>query len=106
MKSPKDILQEFKNLGIAKNDADIARLLDVSRNSISMIHKGGSFSDDHSLVIAELLNRSPIQILAINKANKAKTQKCCDKWMEIAENAIMMEKMLSDQREAEAVQEA
>lgn len=85
MKKIAAYLDEAIDKGIAKNSADLARELGVSRSALSEWRaERNSPNDEQAVRLAELLGRDPGELLAECGAARAKTPETRRAWERIA----------------------
>lgn len=85
MKKIAAYLDEAIERGIAKNSADLARELGVSRSALSEWRaERNSPNDDQAVRLAELLGKDPGELLAECGAARAKTPETRKAWERIA----------------------
>lgn len=85
MKKISMYLDEAIETGIAKNSAELARLLGVSRSALSEWRAGrNSPNDDQAVKLAELLGKDPGELLAECGAARAKSPETRRAWEKIA----------------------
>lgn len=61
-------LDELKQVKDLKNDAELARFLNVSRTHISQIRSGAYMGESKCFVLATMLGREPLELLSLNRA--------------------------------------
>lgn len=78
-------LDEAQDMGIVKNDAELAKNLGLSRASVSEWRSGKSTpNDDQAVKLAELLGKDAGEILAECGAARAKSPETRKAWERIA----------------------
>ena len=77
-------LDEAVDLGRAKNDADIAAKLAVSRSAVSNWRAGVKAPDDDLAIgLAKLIDRDPREVMAFCASKRAKTEEARKEWESI-----------------------
>ena len=85
MKLIKQYLDDAIAAGAAKNDADIAKQLNVTRSCVSDWRAGKSApNDEQAISLARLLKKPVIELLAEAAAYRAKTDEARKYWEQIA----------------------
>lgn len=85
MKTPAMYINDLKNQGLARSDADVSRLLGVSRTAICYWQEGRSAPNaEQALRLAELLKIDAGEILAECEAARAKTPETRRAWEKVA----------------------
>lgn len=85
MKTPAMYINDLKNRGLARSDADVSRLLGVSRTAICYWQDGRSAPNaEQALRLAELLKIDAGEILAECEAARAKTPEARKAWERVA----------------------
>lgn len=85
MKLIKHYLDDAITTGAAKNDADIAKKLNVTRSCVSDWRSGKSApNDEQAISLARLINKPVIELLAEAAAYRAKTDEARGYWEQIA----------------------
>ncbi len=88
MKNTQFYINEIKNSQNITSDYAVSKLLKVSPQTMSKYKAGRSTLDsDTALIVAELLNISPFEILANIKASKSKKPELAKKWEQLAKQA-------------------
>ncbi len=64
-----------------KSDSELARHLDISRQHLSRIRQTGILSDEKCLIIAKELNIDPLELFALMRAQKAKSEDIRTIWL-------------------------
>jgi len=75
-----DQLIEKKGLN---SDAGLAKFLQISRQHISRIRKEGTLSDEKCLLIAKELDINPLELFALVRARKSKSEETREIWMQL-----------------------
>ncbi|MEH8018947.1 hypothetical protein MN202_17020 [Rheinheimera muenzenbergensis] len=77
-------LDELKQAKDLKNDAELARYLDVSRAYISQVRSGAYMGESQCFELANMLGREPLELLSLNRAiRNVKDQRLQDYWLKI-----------------------
>lgn len=79
-----DLLQEVKNVKNFKSDNELAEFLGIKRQSINGIKKGGGFSDEIAIKVAEITKRSLSEVLLIREIQGEHNEKIKEAWMNIS----------------------
>ncbi|HEY8034250.1 MAG TPA: helix-turn-helix domain-containing protein [Methylobacter sp.] len=79
-----ELLQEVKNIKNFKSDNELAEFLGVKRQSINGIKKGGGFSNDIAIKVAEITKRSLSEILIIREIQGEQNEKIRKAWENIS----------------------
>lgn len=66
-----------------KSDSELARFLQVSRQHMSRVRKGGLLSEEKCLIVARELDIDPLEMFAYVSALKAKSDESKNIWMEL-----------------------
>jgi transcriptional regulator with XRE-family HTH domain len=66
-----------------RSDSELARFLDISRQHLSRIRQSGVMSDEKCLIIARVLNIDPLELFALMRARKAKSEDIRVIWLEL-----------------------
>lgn len=90
MKAIRNYLDEAIRSGVVKNDAEIARRLEVNRSAVSAWRSGAKAPDDDAAMgLAQLVGRPAGELLAECAAARAKTPKARAAWERVAKMASM-----------------
>lgn len=90
MKPIRLYLDEAITRGIVKNDADIARRLDVARATVSRWRAGEKApEDDQAIALAQMLGKAEGEVLAECAAARAKSAGARMAWERVAKMASM-----------------
>lgn len=85
MKTVRQYLDEAINAGLAKNYAEIADKLEVTRACVSDWKNGKSApNDEQAIALARLIKKPEIELLAEAAAYRAKTEEARAYWEQIA----------------------
>ncbi len=66
-----------------KNDSELAKFLDVSRQHLSRVRKGSLFSEEKCYLIATELGIDPLELLSYNMYQKAKSEELKTIWLDL-----------------------
>lgn len=89
MNSLSQYLDELKKNKNLKSDAELARLLDVSRAHISQVRSGAYMGESKCFELANMLGREPLELLSLNRAiRNTKDNRLQDYWLKIHMSGI------------------
>lgn len=83
MDNTNELLDAAKRATGLESDRQLAKAIGVSPQALNSWRKGDSHPDSFAVVqIAKILNRSPLEILGIVEAGKAKTEERKEYWQD------------------------
>lgn len=83
MKTLSPYLDELKRTKGISTDADLARLLKVSRAHVSQIRGGAHMGEGKCFELAIGLGREPLELLSLNRAIRSEDSKLRNYWLAI-----------------------
>lgn len=75
-----DYVDELRVKLDARSDFALSKLLGIAHNQIGRYRKGGTFDNTMALRVAELLDVSPLTVIADMELERAKDAKARDTW--------------------------
>lgn len=95
MNNTNELLDAAKRATGIESDRQLAKAIGVSPQALNSWRKGDSHPDSFAVVqIAKILNRSPLEILGIVEAGKAKTEERREYWQDFLSGLLDTTKKL------------
>lgn len=95
MENTNDVLNAAKAATGLDSDSKLAKKIGVSPQALNQWRQGTSHPDSYAVVqLAKLLNRSPLEILGIVEAGKAKTEERKEYWQDFLSGLLDTSKKL------------
>ena len=83
MESISQYLDELKRVKSITTDAEVARLLNISRAHVSQIRSGTHMGELKAYELAKLLHREPLELLSLNRAIRNSNIMLKDYWLKV-----------------------
>ena len=85
MKKTVNYIDDLINKQRLRRDVDVARILNVSRARVSTYRTGGSMSPHVCLKLAILLNKNPLELIAVAGYEQSRNDEEKSFWIKIFE---------------------
>ncbi len=88
MKLLASYLDELKEIKKLNTDTEIAEFMRVSRQHISRIRAGDYMSEEKCFLLAQYLDRDPLELISVNRALRAKNQEIREFWTDVHNKCV------------------